>query len=90
MDRPSVVRQLPQLHAVAIRLRDGGQGDHVIAVALDIDTTQVPSVLQLAEKKLHNLMDSEVVAPPSIHPQDCLEPNQIQLANRSQHKGASS
>ncbi len=44
------------LHAVAIRLRDEGCADHVIAAALDIDDDQVPLLLHLAASKLANLI----------------------------------
>jgi hypothetical protein len=45
------------LHAVAIRLRDEGVGDHVIAVALALDDDQVPTLLRIADGKLVNLMN---------------------------------
>lgn len=44
------------LHAVALRLRDEGLEDGVIAIALDIDIDQVPVLHQLAERKLERLM----------------------------------
>jgi hypothetical protein len=44
------------MHAVAIRLRDDGLCDHVIAVALEIDDEQVAPLLQIADSKLTNLM----------------------------------
>lgn len=56
MDRSSAIWQLPELHAVAIRLRDDGFDDHVIAVALGIDDHQVATLLQIANSKLTNLM----------------------------------
>ena len=56
MDRSVALQQLPAFHAVAIRLRDDGLGDHVIAVALGIDDDQVPVLLQIAESKLSNLI----------------------------------
>jgi hypothetical protein len=56
VDRSSAVQQLPVLHAVAIRLRDEGCADHVIAAALDIDDDQVPLLLHLAASKLANLI----------------------------------
>jgi hypothetical protein len=48
---------------VAIRLRDDGCADHLIAVALGIDDDQVPMLLQIANSKLHNLMSQDVAAP---------------------------
>jgi hypothetical protein len=59
MDRSSALRLLPTLHAVAIRLRDDGQSDHVIAVALEIEDDQVPVLLRIANRKLNNLMAME-------------------------------
>jgi hypothetical protein len=59
VDRSSAVRELPVLHAVAIRLRDDGLSDHVIAVALEIDDDQVPMLLNIAERKLTSLMGSD-------------------------------
>jgi hypothetical protein len=57
------VRQLPSLHAVAIRLRDDGYGDHVIAVALELDDDQVATLLQIADSKLSNLMALDLDSP---------------------------
>jgi hypothetical protein len=45
------------MHAVAVRLRDDGRDDHVIAVALEIDDGQVPALLQIAQSKLDSLMN---------------------------------
>jgi hypothetical protein len=56
VDRTSAVRELPGMHAVAIRLHDRGFDDHAIAVALEIDDEQVLGVLGIAEAKLANLM----------------------------------
>lgn len=56
MDRSSAIWQLPDLHAVAIRLRDDGFDDHVIAIALGIDDHQVDTLLHIANSKLTNLM----------------------------------
>ncbi len=44
------------MHAVAIRLRDEGLHDHVVAVALGIEDDQVPTLLGIADAKLTNLM----------------------------------
>lgn len=56
MDRSSAVRQLPASHAVAIRLRDGGLDDHVIALALELDDDEVPMLMQIAHSKLDRIM----------------------------------
>ena len=59
VDRLSAVRQLPSMHAVAVRLRDDGADAHVIAVALDIEVDQVSTLLHIADRKLANLMGVE-------------------------------
>ena len=61
MDRSVAVQQLPVLHAVAIRLRDDGLDDHVIAVALGIDEDQVPVSLRVAQRKLDRLLTMDDV-----------------------------
>jgi len=60
VDRSTAVRQLPALHAVAIRLRDEGLDDHVIAVALELDDDQVPMLMQIAHCKLSSLMSADI------------------------------
>ena len=70
------------MHAVAIRLRDERLGDHVIAVALEIDVDQVPTLLQIADSKLANLMALDVPSsrigrtdrPHATQPSRCLQP----------------
>jgi hypothetical protein len=47
------------MHAVAIRLRDEGNSDHVIAIALGIDDDQVVTLLGIADAKLANLLAME-------------------------------
>ena len=44
---------------MAIRLRDDGLDDHIIAVALEIDDDQVPNVLEIAENKLDRLIGND-------------------------------
>jgi hypothetical protein len=63
VNRTVAVQQLPELHAVAIRLNDDGCGVHVIAVALDIADDEVATLLQIARTKLANLMASDGVRP---------------------------
>jgi len=53
------VRQLPELHAVAIRLRDEGFDHQVIAVALGIEVHEVPVLLRIADSKLAHLINAE-------------------------------
>jgi hypothetical protein len=52
------------LHGVAIRLRDEGLDDHVIAVALGLDDDQVPALLHIAGSKLDRLMAPPVSPAP--------------------------
>lgn len=59
MDRSSAVNQLPTVHAVAVRLRDNGFDDRAIAAAVGIDEHEVAMLLQVAERKLTNLMNLE-------------------------------
>lgn len=47
------------MHAVALRLRHNGFDDHVIAVVLDVEDVQVPTLLRIAEAKLARLMARE-------------------------------
>lgn len=56
MDRSRALHELPATDAVALRLRDGGFGDHVIAVAVDTEDVQVPALLRIAEAKLAKLI----------------------------------
>jgi hypothetical protein len=56
VDRSAAVRELPALHAVAIRLRDDGRDDHVIAVALELEDDEVPLIVRMAQSKLSALM----------------------------------
>jgi hypothetical protein len=68
VDRSSAVRQLPDLHAVAIRLRDEGIGDHAIAVALEIEDAEVTMLLHIADSKLTNLMALDSISDTSDGP----------------------
>jgi hypothetical protein len=75
MDRSSAIGQLPTAHAVAVRLRDHGFDDHVIAVAIGIGKHEVPILLRIAERKLINLLSCEETEPPLIHKSDRRQPN---------------
>jgi DNA-directed RNA polymerase specialized sigma24 family protein len=61
VNRVIAIQQLPELHAVAIRLSDEDCGDHVIAVALGIGADEVATLLHIARTKLANLMTSDAV-----------------------------
>lgn len=63
VERSYAIDQLPSMHAVAIRLQDGGFGNGVIAVALGTEPEQVPPLLQIASTKLARLL-AEDDAPP--------------------------
>ncbi len=78
------------MHAVAIRLRDEGHDDHVIAVALEIDDQQVPTLLQIAERKLHNLMDLDRAIPPRTGSCDRPSASQAQQPIPTTQRGVSS
>jgi len=54
-DRARLVGQLPDAHAVALRLTDAGFGRDVVAVALGIAPQGVPDLLLVAEAKLRRL-----------------------------------
>lgn len=56
MDRSQALRELPTVHAVALRLRDNGFGDEVIAAVLDVEHVQVAALLRIAEAKLAKLL----------------------------------
>lgn len=57
VDRSEQIRQLPLALAVALRLRDAGAADELIAAALAIEAEGVASVLGLARAKLDRLTD---------------------------------
>ncbi|WP_109472826.1 hypothetical protein [Ornithinimicrobium cavernae] len=47
--------QLPTAMAVALRLHAAGHGDAVVGTALGVPVEGVPTLLQLARAKFHNL-----------------------------------
>lgn len=51
--------ELPEAHAVALRMRDAGQDKGAIATALGIELESVEPLLRLAEAKLQLLTDRE-------------------------------
>ena len=56
MDRRTALAELPDAHAVALRLRAAGAEDGVIAVALGIAVEAVGPLIDLAEAKLRRLL----------------------------------
>jgi hypothetical protein len=55
VDRLALTRRLPVMLGIAVRLRDAGAGDTLIAAALDIDAEGVGPLLEVAEAKLRHL-----------------------------------
>jgi hypothetical protein len=53
--RDSLLRRLPLAHAVAVRLREAGADDELIAAALDIEPEGVEPLLGIAAAKLRRL-----------------------------------
>jgi len=53
--RDSLLRRLPLGHAVAVRLREAGADDEMIAAALDIEPEGVEPLLAIAGAKLRRL-----------------------------------
>jgi DNA-directed RNA polymerase specialized sigma24 family protein len=58
MDRAEALDELPDVHAVALRLRDAGHQSSTIATALGIELESVQPTLQLAQAKLDRLLQS--------------------------------
>jgi hypothetical protein len=56
MDRKDALRRLPVTYAIALRLRDNGADDSLIAAGLDLDATEVGPLLNLGEAKLERLL----------------------------------
>ena len=63
MDRSSALGHLPAHQAVAMRLRDSGRGDQVIAAVVGVGVEELSTVLQDAERNLAILMTLELVKP---------------------------
>jgi hypothetical protein len=53
--RDSHLRRLPLAHAVAVRLREAGADDELIATALDIEPEGVEPLLAIAAAKRRRL-----------------------------------
>jgi DNA-directed RNA polymerase specialized sigma24 family protein len=56
MDRAAALDELPESHAVALRLRAAGHDNKAIAIALGIDLQSVDAFVRLAESKLRLLL----------------------------------
>jgi DNA-directed RNA polymerase specialized sigma24 family protein len=60
VNRDDAIDELPPTYAVALRLHDAGASDYVVAVALGTEVESVPTILQLATRKLAALLGREV------------------------------
>ena len=60
MDRTEALAQLPRAHALALRLRDLGAGDELIADCLDMGVETVGPLLEIALAKLIHIQESDV------------------------------
>jgi DNA-directed RNA polymerase specialized sigma24 family protein len=56
MDLASAIKELPEVHAVALRLHRAGTANAEIAVELGIEVAAVPPLLRLAKAKLARLL----------------------------------
>jgi DNA-directed RNA polymerase specialized sigma24 family protein len=56
MDRAAALDELPETHAVALRLHAAGHPNTAIAAALGIDIESVEPLLRLANAKLKQLL----------------------------------
>ena len=56
MKRDDAIDELPSTYAVALRLHEAGASDEVIAVGLGTDPESVPTILELAHRKLDELV----------------------------------
>jgi DNA-directed RNA polymerase specialized sigma24 family protein len=56
VERERAIRELPEAHGVALRLRAAGREDAVIAEALGVPISALPSLVVVAEAKLAQLL----------------------------------
>jgi hypothetical protein len=57
--RARAIDRLPTSYAVALRLRDAGAADELIAAGLGIEAVSLPALLELAEAKLAAILRQE-------------------------------
>jgi hypothetical protein len=62
VDRTEALAQLPRAHALALRLRDLGAGNELIADCLDVGVETVGPLLEIALAKLTHIQESDVPA----------------------------
>ncbi|MBV9315135.1 MAG: hypothetical protein JO100_15710 [Pseudonocardia sp.] len=60
MDREAALNELPEVHAIALRLRDGGYNNAAIAAALGIELEAVQPLFRVAEAKLARLLEADI------------------------------
>lgn len=81
MERERALSRLPEAHAEALRLRDGGSDEDEIAQSLQIPVEAVGPLLQIAETKLARLLEESsgehapeeaqfTEAPPDVPPDE--------------------
>jgi hypothetical protein len=59
MDDPEALARLPRPYALALRLRDAGVDDALIAECVGVEPEALPTLLDIAAAKLDNLTRSE-------------------------------
>jgi DNA-directed RNA polymerase specialized sigma24 family protein len=57
MDQERALRELPEIYAAALRLRDAGLDDDAIAARLGMPVEGLPPLLMIAAAKLAAVMD---------------------------------
>jgi hypothetical protein len=59
MDDAEVLARLPRAYSLALRLRNAGVDDALIAECVGVDPEALPALLEIATAKLDNLTRSE-------------------------------
>jgi hypothetical protein len=59
MDDPDVLARLPRPYALALRLREAGVDDALIAECVGVEPEALPTLLEIAAAKLDNLTSGE-------------------------------
>jgi DNA-directed RNA polymerase specialized sigma24 family protein len=59
MDHEQALRELPDVYAAALRLRDAGLDEAAIATRLEMPLEGVPSLLQIAAAKLAAVLSED-------------------------------
>lgn len=59
MEREQALQELSTAYAVALRLREDGANDAIIAKALGLPVESVGNLLEIAESKLHRLIHAD-------------------------------